>query len=170
MLHSVQLTPTQRAAKERRNAFNAKTGQAVEARKPPPPIVVDPAPITLNITWSKTFGWPDYQVKMGFSADSKKRRTVLEIVAATAAHFEMSKDELLSDRRHQFLITPRHVAMYIASVHTLQSTTAIGRTLGDRDHTTVIHGVRSIQSRVLFHDADVINALDEIATMLCIKL
>ncbi len=168
----LNVTPTQRAAIDRRNAFNAK----LDGFKPQPKVIpitqAEPvsAPINIKVVWSATSGWPNYKTTMQFAPGSKKRRTIPQIVAAVAAYFEMNRDELLSDRRTNCLVMPRHVAMYLAHVHTMQSTTAIGRALGGRDHTTVIHGLRSIQSRVLFRDPLVINALDEIANMLSIEL
>lgn len=50
--------------------------------------------------------------------------------------------ELLSARRARPLVAARHEAMYRLSKETSMSLPAIGRRMGGRDHTTVIHGVR----------------------------
>jgi chromosomal replication initiator protein len=45
-------------------------------------------------------------------------------------------------------VLPRQVAMYLAKTLTLRSLPEIGRRFGGRDHTTVLHAVRKIESLV----------------------
>jgi len=53
---------------------------------------------------------------------------------------------LLSSRRTANVVRPRQVAMYLAKILTLRSLPEIGRRFGGRDHTTVLHAVRKIES------------------------
>ncbi|TFF20516.1 hypothetical protein E3C22_16535 [Jiella endophytica] len=72
-------------------------------------------------------------------------RTIAEAVAEIR-HITFA--DLVSDRRHRELIGPRHEAMYLAKTLTPASLPAIGRRLGGRDHTTVLHAVRKIEDRI----------------------
>jgi len=56
--------------------------------------------------------------------------------------------DLVSERRTRKLVKPRHEAMYLAKRLTPASVPAIGRRLGGRDHTTVLHGIRNVEMRI----------------------
>ena len=51
---------------------------------------------------------------------------------------------MLSQRRSRPLARPRQVAMYLAKKMTTRSLPEIGRRFANRDHTTVIHAVKTI--------------------------
>jgi chromosomal replication initiator protein len=71
---------------------------------------------------------------------------VADIQRVTAAHFEIPAREMVSARRSREVARPRQVAMYLAREMTPQSLPAIGRMFGGRDHTTVLHAIRTIGS------------------------
>lgn len=75
-------------------------------------------------------------------------RTVLDIVLATCRHFEMSYADIISPRRDMASVLPRQISMYLAKKLTTRSLPEIGRRIGDRDHTTVLHAVRKIEGLV----------------------
>ena len=54
----------------------------------------------------------------------------------------------LSSRRTANVVRPRQIAMYLAKTLTLRSLPEIGRRFGGRDHTTVLHAVRKIESLI----------------------
>ena len=66
------------------------------------------------------------------------------LVRAVAAYYELSTAALESKSRERSITTARQVAMYLARHHTGGSLAEIGRSLGNRDHTTVLHGVQRI--------------------------
>lgn len=74
-----------------------------------------------------------------------KRVRVEDIQRLVARHYNVSKTELLSNRRTRTIVKPRQVAMYLAKVMTPRSLPEIGRRFGGRDHTTVLHAVRKIE-------------------------
>jgi len=74
-----------------------------------------------------------------------KRIRIEEIQRVVARHFNVSKQDLLSNRRTRSIVRPRQVAMYLAKMMTLRSLPEIGRRFGGRDHTTVLHAVRKIE-------------------------
>ena len=67
-----------------------------------------------------------------------------DIVRAVCIEFHMTKTELLSERRTKEVVVPRHLAFSLCKYLTTRSLPEIGRRFGDRDHTTVLHGVRKM--------------------------
>ncbi|WP_022684394.1 chromosomal replication initiator protein DnaA [Sphingobium bisphenolivorans] len=74
-----------------------------------------------------------------------RRITVDEIQKACAAHYKIDAAEMRSKRRARAVARPRQVAMYLAKKMTPRSLPEIGRIFGGRDHSTVIHAVRTIE-------------------------
>jgi len=77
-----------------------------------------------------------------------KRIRIEEIQRIVARHYNVSKQDLLSNRRTRTIVKPRQVAMYLAKMLTPRSLPEIGRRFGGRDHTTVLHAVRKIEDLV----------------------
>ena len=80
-------------------------------------------------------------------ATSETRKVKIEdIQKIVAKHFNVSKADLLSSRRTRTVVRPRQIAMYLAKQLTPRSLPEIGRRFGGRDHTTVLHAVRKVES------------------------
>lgn len=80
-----------------------------------------------------------------------------EIMNAVCARYKIKRDHLLSKRRTLDIVRPRQIAMYLAKTLTIQSFPEIGRRMGGRDHTTVLHGMRRIEElRAIDPDLDAI--------------
>ena len=77
-----------------------------------------------------------------------KRVRIEDIQRIVARQYNVSRADLLSSRRTANVVRPRQVAMYLAKVLTLRSLPEIGRRFGGRDHTTVLHAVRKIETLV----------------------
>ncbi|MBA8899254.1 chromosomal replication initiator protein [Phyllobacterium sp. P30BS-XVII] len=77
-----------------------------------------------------------------------KRIRIEEIQRIVARHYNVSKQDLLSNRRTRTIVKPRQIAMYLAKMLTPRSLPEIGRRFGGRDHTTVLHAVRKIEDIV----------------------
>lgn len=75
-----------------------------------------------------------------------RRITVDEIQKVCAAHYRIDPAEMRSKRRARAIARPRQVAMYLAKKMTPRSLPEIGRIFGGRDHSTVIHAVRTIEA------------------------
>ena len=69
---------------------------------------------------------------------------VAKIVEAVCRRFKVRLVDMHSQRRTKDVVLPRHVAMYLARRLTLCSLPQIGRELGGRDHTTILHGINKI--------------------------
>ena len=59
--------------------------------------------------------------------------------------FKISKNEMLSSRRSRYLVRPRQTAIYLTKILTSKSLPEIGREFSNRDHTTIIHSVKTIE-------------------------
>ena len=70
--------------------------------------------------------------------------TVDKIQNTVSNFFNISLSEMLSQRRSRPLARPRQIAMYLAKKLTTRSLPEIGRRFSNRDHTTVIHAVKTI--------------------------
>lgn len=84
---------------------------------------------------------------------SRARVTIEDIQRAVCAHYRIDRSEMSSQRRMRSLARPRQVAMYLAKELTPRSFPEIGRRFGGRDHSTVIHAVRTIEA-LRQNDAD----------------
>ncbi len=80
-----------------------------------------------------------------YRSGEPKRVRIEDIQRVVARHYNLSKTELLSNRRTRTVVKPRQVAMYLAKIMTPRSLPEIGRRFGGRDHTTVLHAVRKIE-------------------------
>lgn len=77
---------------------------------------------------------------------SKALVTIDDIQRAVCAHFKLDRLEMASKRRAREVARPRQIAMYLAKTLTPRSYPEIGRRFGGRDHSTVIHAIRTIES------------------------
>ena len=70
--------------------------------------------------------------------------TVDKIQNVVSNYFNIALSEMLSQRRSRPLARPRQIAMFLAKKMTTRSLPEIGRRFANRDHTTVIHAVKTI--------------------------
>jgi len=76
---------------------------------------------------------------------SENKVTIELIQTIVCQFFKISKNEMLSARRSRYLVRPRQTAIYLAKLLTSKSLPEIGRFFSNRDHTTVIHSVKTIE-------------------------
>ena len=82
------------------------------------------------------------------NTNEAKKIRIEEIQQVVARHYNLSKNDLLSSRRIRTIVKPRQIAMYLAKNLTPRSLPEIGRRFGGRDHTTVLHAIRKIETKV----------------------
>lgn len=104
-----------------------KEPEIVEVLSPP---IQEPEPIVLPLI-------PPPKI-------NNKYPSINSVIHTVCAYYGVTKTDLISDRRFPDIVHSRHIAIYIARVLTLRSTPEIGRRMGDRDHSTVIHACRKI--------------------------
>ncbi|HSI36909.1 MAG TPA: chromosomal replication initiator protein DnaA [Tepidisphaeraceae bacterium] len=74
----------------------------------------------------------------------QKRITIQQIIDAVTAYYNVKTSDLQSKKRHKSIAFPRQVCMFFARKFTRYSLEEIGGYFGGRDHTTVLHAVRTI--------------------------
>ncbi|MEL6746293.1 MAG: helix-turn-helix domain-containing protein, partial [Pseudomonadota bacterium] len=94
-----------------------------------------------------------------------KRIRIEEIIKLVSKHYGVTRTDILSQRRHRSIVKPRQIAMYLAKNLTSRSLPEIGRRIGGRDHTTVLHAVRKID-RELGSDATLGEEVEELKRFL----
>ena len=91
--------------------------------------------------------------------------TVDKIQNIVSNYFNISLNEMLSQRRSRPLARPRQIAMYLAKKLTTRSLPEIGRRFANRDHTTVIHAVKTI-TRLSEQDDEMKKHINQIKSLL----
>jgi chromosomal replication initiator protein len=78
-----------------------------------------------------------------------KRVKIEDIQKLVATRYNVSRADILSERRTAAVVKPRQIAMFLAKALTPRSLPEIGRRFGGRDHTTVLHAVRKIEKAIV---------------------
>ena len=82
------------------------------------------------------------------SPDQHKIITPEYIISVVAEHYHVSVADLCGNKRSSKIVMPRQIAMYLCRDIIDTSLRAIGKHLGDRDHTTVMHGIEKIEKEI----------------------
>ncbi|WP_246200315.1 chromosomal replication initiator protein DnaA [Shinella kummerowiae] len=98
------------------------------------------------------------------AAGEPRRVRIEDIQRVVAKHYNVSRQELVSNRRTRVIVKPRQIAMYLSKTLTPRSFPEIGRRFGGRDHTTVLHAVRKIEDLIsgdtkLSHEIELLKRL-----------
>lgn len=95
---------------------------------------------------------PDISTAEGLLGNVRHSRpqhlTSKQIVERTAKHFQLSADEMCSEKRDKHIVTPRQIAMYLLRSELHLSFPRIANELGRKDHTTAIHSVEKIEKAI----------------------
>ena len=91
--------------------------------------------------------------------------TVDLIQSSVCKFFKISKNEMLSSRRSRYLVRPRQAAIYLTKMLTSKSLPEIGREFSNRDHTTIIHSVKTIE-RLIKEDNDLENNINNLKSQI----
>lgn len=117
-------------------------------------------PITLDLAQA--------QLQDLLNTTGERPPTGEEIIAVTAVAYGYTPGDLQGPSRKQRLVKARHTAMFLCRRHTDLSLPRIGRLLGGRDHTTVIHGIEKTKERMR-SDADLARQVSKLSETLCSK-
>ena len=82
------------------------------------------------------------------SPDKKRQITHKLIIEIVAEHFSITPEEIVSKRRNSEYVLPRQICMYLCRELTPDSLQIIAKSLGKKDHTTVIHGIDKIREDI----------------------
>ena len=92
---------------------------------------------------------------------NENKVTIDLIQTIVCKFFKISKNEMLSSRRSRYLVRPRQTAIYLTKILTSKSLPEIGREFSNRDHTTIIHSVKTIE-KLKEKDPDVVDNINKL--------
>ena len=85
-------------------------------------------------------------IKRAVKMEDKHTLTVDDIVTSVCNHYEVSATSINSRSRKHELVVARQVSMYLAQKYTRIPTSRIGKMIGNRDHSTVIHSCTAVEN------------------------
>ena len=94
--------------------------------------------------------------------------TIENIKKTVCDYFKINVSEMLSQRRSRYLVRPRQIAMYLTKNLTSKSLPDIGREFAGRDHTTVIHSVKTID-KLRGRDEEMSKAIEKLKNKILYK-
>jgi chromosomal replication initiator protein len=92
---------------------------------------------------------------------SENKVTIDLIQTLVCKFFKISKNEMLSSRRSRYLVRPRQTAIYLTKILTSKSLPEIGREFSNRDHTTIIHSVKTIE-KLKENDSEMVENINKL--------
>ena len=92
---------------------------------------------------------------------SENKITIDLIQTLVCRFFKISKNEMLSSRRSRYLVRPRQTAIYLTKILTSKSLPEIGREFSNRDHTTIIHSVKTIE-KLKANDPEMVDKINKL--------
>ena len=84
-----------------------------------------------------------------FFSEAPKKLSIEEIQRIVAEHFKVKVADLKSKKKHTAVAHPRQIAMFLARRLTTASLPELGQKFGGKDHTTVLHNVKKIESAIV---------------------
>ena len=87
------------------------------------------------------------------SPNAEKEVTPELIIQVVADHFGITPLDISSQKRNKEIVFPRQIAMYLCREMLDAPLTGIGKMMGDRDHTTVMHGIEKIEKEMSAKDS-----------------
>ena len=102
--------------------------------------------VSFTRIYNKVPSLPEVKVILKDLLNITENKVDIDIIQTIVCKFyKISKNEMLSPRRSRYLVRPRQTAIYLAKMLTSKSLPEIGRLFSNRDHTTVIHSVKTIE-------------------------
>ena len=101
---------------------------------------------------AETLELAEQALKDIISPDEQKVITPDYIISVVAEHYHVTVADLCGNKRSSKIVMPRQIAMYLCRDIIDTSLKTIGKNLGDRDHTTVMHGIEKIENELKTND------------------
>ena len=101
------------------------------------------------------------RILAGRTRVEKKNVTIDQIITTTCEHFNVKEEDIFGKSRKAEIVTVRQMSMYLAHKHTKLTASKIGIYVGNRDHATVLHGIKTIDGR-LKKDSKLLRHLEEL--------
>ena len=102
--------------------------------------------VSFSRIYNKMPSLPETKVVLKDLLNLGENKVTIDLIQTTVCKFfKISKSEMLSSRRSRYLVRPRQTAIYLTKILTSKSLPEIGREFSNRDHTTIIHSVKTIE-------------------------
>jgi len=100
------------------------------------------------------------------SEQPKRRYTPAQIIAAVSSFYHVSIEDLCGKQRDKHIVVPRQIAMFLIRTDTDISLKDVGKELGGRDHSTVIHGYEKVEKALVNGDSQLGQDVSQIRQLL----
>ncbi|MDC1010911.1 chromosomal replication initiator protein DnaA [Candidatus Pelagibacter sp.] len=102
--------------------------------------------VSFSRIYNKTPNLSEVKIVLKDLLNTGENKITIDLIQSTVCKFfKISKSEMLSSRRSRYLVRPRQTAIYLTKILTSKSLPEIGREFSNRDHTTIIHSVKTIE-------------------------
>ena len=102
--------------------------------------------VSFSRIYNKVPNLPETKVVLKDLLNILENKVTIDLIQTIVCKFfKISKNEMLSSRRSRYLVRPRQTAIYLTKILTSKSLPEIGREFSNRDHTTIIHSVKTIE-------------------------
>lgn len=95
--------------------------------------------------------------------------TIDDVVRVICSHYDVTEQQIMGRTRKREIVLPRQVLMYLADKHIRMPASRIGRCVGGRDHSTVIHSLNLVSEKIK-SDQEFSNEIQAIEQELGIKV
>ena len=118
--------------------------------------------ISFSRIYNKTPSLSEIKVILKDLLNLSENKVSIDLIQTTVCKFfKISKNEMLSSRRSRYLVRPRQTAIYLTKILTSKSLPEIGREFSNRDHTTIIHSVKTIE-KLKENDPDMVSNINKL--------
>ena len=100
-----------------------------------------------SIVEGRPIDMPMAQAAIGDTARPGNEPSIQTVIGAVTEFYGVRLTDLQSKRRHRSVALPRQVCMYLVRGNTRHSLEEIGGHFGGRDHTTVMHAIKTVESK-----------------------
>ena len=113
--------------------------------------------ISFSRVYKKMPNFAETKVVLKDLLNLAENKVTIDLIQTLVCKFyKISKNEMLSSRRSRYLVRPRQVAIYLTKILTSKSLPEIGREFSNRDHTTIIHSVKTVE-KLKEKDTEMVN-------------
>ena len=118
--------------------------------------------ISFSRIYNKTPNLAETKVVLKDLLNLAENKVTIDLIQTIVCKFfKISKNEMLSSRRSRYLVRPRQTAIYLTKILTSKSLPEIGREFSNRDHTTIIHSVKTIE-KIKEKDPDMVDNINKL--------
>ena len=118
--------------------------------------------VSYSRIYNKTASLSEVKIILRDLLNLSENKVTIDLIQSTVCKFfKISKNEMLSSRRSRYLVRPRQAAIYLTKILTSKSLPEIGREFSNRDHTTIIHSVKTIE-KLIKEDAELSGNVDNL--------